>query len=176
MDGKAKGMEMLKSRMDRASRAVLPPKAPKRPVSVAESEVGEPEADESALLSAALAATPAATEAATSPSLTSEPVSPGAPSDNVTPQRTTSQRTTKPKTIMGGPPMPGEREYANMTLRVRRSLDMRAADLVDDARREHNFKMSKAELVEMLLSDLPVKLTGELLGRLREFRATAPRP
>lgn len=72
--------------------------------------------------------------------------------------------------------MPSEREYANMTLRVRRSLDMRAADLVDDARREHNFKTSKAELVEMLLSDLPVKLTGELLGRLREFRATAPRP
>lgn len=178
MDGEAKGMEMLKSRMDRASRAVLPPKAPKRPVSVAEPETGEPEADESAPLSAvaAPAATPAVTEAATSPSPTPEPVSPGTPSNNATPQRTTSQRATKPKTITGGPPMPSEREYANMTLRVRRSLDMRAADLVDDARREHNFKTSKAELVEMLLSDLPVKLTGELLGRLREFRATAPRP
>lgn len=72
--------------------------------------------------------------------------------------------------------MADEREYANMTLRVRRSLDMRVADLVDDARRQYGFKSSKAELMEMLMSDLPTKLTSDLLARWRSFREVAPRP
>jgi hypothetical protein len=65
---------------------------------------------------------------------------------------------------------------ANLTLRVRPSLDGRAADLVHEAARQHGIKTSKAQLVEMLLSELPATVTADLLARLRRFQREAPRP
>jgi hypothetical protein len=73
-------------------------------------------------------------------------------------------------------PMADERDYANLAVRVRRSLDRRAARLVSTMAWDHNFKVSKADLIELLLWELPDTPTEDLMGRLRAFKEQAPRP
>ena len=68
---------------------------------------------------------------------------------------------------------PGELT-ANLAVRVRRSVDERLADLIHQFRKE-GVRSSKAELVEMLLWELPSVTTDELRSRLAVFRAAAPR-
>lgn len=155
MDGVENGLISLKRQMERRSRTIPPARAPKAAV-VTE----DPPA--AAVVESSVA------EAST---VEPQPVVVKPP----TARKTAQKRAPEPE-MTGGPPMADEREYANMTLRVRRSLDMRVADLVDDARRQYGFKSSKAELMEMLMSDLPTKLTSDLLARWRSFREVAPRP
>lgn len=76
----------------------------------------------------------------------------------------------------GALPMADEREYSNLAVRVRRSLDRRAAKLVSAMFWDHNLKASKADLVELLLSELPDTPTEDLMSRLRAFKEQAPRP
>jgi hypothetical protein len=72
--------------------------------------------------------------------------------------------------------MADEREYANMAIRVRASLDRRVSKLVSGMNLDHGFKTSKAQLVELLLSELPEAPTVDLMARLRKFQREAPRP
>ncbi|MGH2365705.1 MAG: hypothetical protein ACRDHX_13770 [Chloroflexota bacterium] len=53
-------------------------------------------------------------------------------------------------------------------------MDERLADLVHEFRKE-GVRSSKAELVEVLLWDLPAKPTRDLRARLSAFRQRAPR-
>lgn len=155
MDGVENGLTSLKGRMERRSRTIPPARAPK--AAVVTEDPPEVAIVDSAVVEA--------------PIVEPKPVVIKPPT-----ARKAAQKRVPETEITGGPPMVDEREYANMTLRVRRSLDMRVADLVDDARRQYGFKSSKAELMEMLMSDLPTKLTSDLLARWRSFREVAPRP
>lgn len=155
MDGVENGLTSLQGRIERRSRTIPPARAPK-------AEVVTADLPEAAVVDSAVLVAPTVEPR---PEVVKPP-----------PARKTAQKRAPEPEMTGGPPMADEREYANMTLRVRRSLDMRVADLVDDARRQYGFKSSKAELMEMLMSDLPTKLTSDLLARWRSFREVAPRP
>ncbi|MFN2591652.1 MAG: hypothetical protein ABR532_02320 [Candidatus Dormibacteria bacterium] len=91
------------------------------------------------------------------------------------PPKSRSRPAPKPIAPTGGLPLADE-PFSNMTLRVRTSLDMRASDLVHEMKYRHNVRTSKAELVEMLLSDLPTKPSDALIARVRAFQREAPRP
>lgn len=74
----------------------------------------------------------------------------------------------------GPPPFPASEAQANLAVRIRRSLDLRLDDLLHQLRRE-GIRSSKAELVEMLLWELPNQLNYDLETRLSHFRNVAPR-
>lgn len=94
--------------------------------------------------------------------------------------KATERRTTAPT---GVSPVP-EPEYsptgvaaeptANLTLRVRQSLDFRLAELIHGLRCE-GVRSTKKELIEMCLSELPTVPTDELRDRLRAYRDRLPR-
>jgi hypothetical protein len=63
---------------------------------------------------------------------------------------------------------------ANLAVRVRRPLDKRLGSLVYKLG-EEEVKTSKAELIEMLLWELPAEPTDEFRHRLAAFRRAAPR-
>ncbi len=63
---------------------------------------------------------------------------------------------------------------ANLTLRVRQSLDFRLAELIHELRRE-GVRSTKKELIEMCLSEMPATPTEELRDRLRSYRDRLPR-
>lgn len=69
--------------------------------------------------------------------------------------------------------MPNERA-ANLAVRVRQSVDERLVELLFNLRRA-GVRSSKAELVEMLVWELPAEPTEEFRGRLAAFRERAPR-
>jgi len=64
--------------------------------------------------------------------------------------------------------------WANLAIRVRRPLDERLADLIDDLRRMGT-RTSKVELIEMLLWELEPESPEGLKTRLGRFRRHAPR-
>ena len=70
-------------------------------------------------------------------------------------------------------------QLANLTLRVRRPLDDRLADLERALTRQlrdaGDTPTSKTELVELLLWELPAAATEELRERLNAFRSRAGR-
>jgi hypothetical protein len=63
---------------------------------------------------------------------------------------------------------------ANLAVRVRRPLDKRLGSLVYKLG-EEDVKTSKAELIELLLWELPAEPTDEFRRRLAAFRRAAPR-
>jgi hypothetical protein len=64
--------------------------------------------------------------------------------------------------------------YANLAVRVRRSLDDRLDDLTFDLRRQ-GVRSSKAEIIELLLWELPPDPDDSFRARLARFREHAPR-
>ena len=64
--------------------------------------------------------------------------------------------------------------WANLAIRVRRPLDERLADLIDDLRRTGT-RTSKVEIIEMLLWELEPESPESLKVRLGRFRRHAPR-
>jgi hypothetical protein len=63
---------------------------------------------------------------------------------------------------------------ANLAVRVRRPLDDRLNDLLHELRRSGT-RSSKAEIIEMLVWELPPDLTDDLKRRLSWFRSAAGR-
>jgi hypothetical protein len=63
---------------------------------------------------------------------------------------------------------------ANLAVRVRRPLDKRLGSLVYKLG-ENEVRTSKAELVEMLLWELPPEPTDDFRRRLAAYRRAAPR-
>lgn len=62
----------------------------------------------------------------------------------------------------------------NLAIRVRRPLDDRLADLIH-ALRQAGVRTSKVEMVELLLWELPDRPGEDLRARLAAFRSAAPR-
>lgn len=69
---------------------------------------------------------------------------------------------------------PVDEPQANLAVRVRRSLDLRLDDILYELR-HRGIRSSKAELVELLLWELPRTLNSDLESRLAHFRRVAGR-
>jgi hypothetical protein len=63
---------------------------------------------------------------------------------------------------------------ANLTLRIRQSLDLRLVELLYSLRRE-GVRSTKKELIEMCLSELPLEPSEHLRARLRAYRDLVPK-
>lgn len=83
-------------------------------------------------------------------------------------------RTSAPAMAPPGDPVPADEAQLNLAVRVRRSLDLRLDELLHQLRRE-GVRSSKAELIEMLLWELPTQLDTNFQDRLRQFRRVAAR-
>ena len=89
--------------------------------------------------------------------------------------RVRPRRATPPAPGLGGHPHTSPDEpSANLAIRVRRSLDEHLAELIFDLRRD-GIRTSKVELIEMLLWELPAKPASSFTERLSAFRRAAPR-
>jgi hypothetical protein len=139
------GIDLMRRRMERASRRPPPPRRAAR-------EPAEPVAGEGAGAPAAREAPP--------------PAAPPAPA----PTRRPTRSRPAPAPARLAPDLPP----ANLAIRVRRPLDDRLAELIHALRRE-GVRTSKVELIEMLLWELPEDDPAGARKRLRRFRAFAPR-
>jgi hypothetical protein len=143
------GIDVMRRRMERASRQPPPPRraraAEDAPPPASGEGVGE---------------TPAQPVAA------AEPARPPAPA----PAAPRARRRAQPDPVRLAADLPP----ANLAIRVRRPLDERLADLIHALRRE-GVRTSKVEMIEMLLWELPEEDHPAVRERLRRFREWAPR-
>ncbi len=176
------GMDRLNQRMTRGRRAVPPPRRPTPP---APPPTPSPEP-----VATSDAAVPADTALVECPARSPAPA--GAKEDAPTPAGHDTPQPSFPPTTLGAldqrpPALPGSsprdtgrsagnslllepgEPQANLAVRVRRSLDLRLDDLLHDLRHK-SLRSSKAELVEMLLWELPSMATIDLEDRLDRFR------
>lgn len=100
------------------------------------------------------------------PASTAEPVIVSVPPESAQP--VSNEPTPTP------PALDVDEPQANLAVRVRRSLDLRLNDLVHELRHQ-GLRSSKAELVELLLWELPANLDADLETRLTRFRQLAGR-
>lgn len=149
------GLDMLNQRLERRSRSVPPPRRPRTP-----QEENEPKAS----------AGSDEPEAGIAPGL-------------VEPKRASGPRRTTPRPRASGKPAergddhpkPAANEpISNLAVRVRRSLDTRLGDLVHALKRD-GVRVSKTEIVELLLWELPADASPDFRRRLAAFRQAAPR-
>lgn len=163
------GMDLLKQRVTRRTRAVPPPRRPRaqeaeevlpqeqhQSPTGAEHMGGKPQED----------LDPAAIEVEPGPQI-SESRPAGEKQATLAPRRKVEPKSDYPVTQPDEP-------LANLAIRVRHSLDSRLGDLAHSLKRE-GIRTSKAELVEMLLWELPATHTEEFRRRLAVFRRQAPR-
>jgi len=146
------GIEVMRRRMERASRQPPPPRrAREADDAPAPSPVGEG------------TGAPPATTADPAPTATEAPprAAPAAPSP---------RRRARPEPARLAADLPP----ANLAIRVRRPLDERLADLIHALRRD-GVRTSKVEMIEMLLWELPEEDHQAVRERLRRFREWAPR-
>jgi len=165
------GIELLKAKVERRSRAVPPPRNP-RPVPAADADPGDgaalPEAP-GVLGEEGTVAARAGDRRAASPVPAAAPARSIATSTGRAPQpaRYATATDNRPVTQPDEP-------LANLAVRVRRSLDARLADLIHSLRQD-GVRTTKVELVELMLWELPAEPSPELRSRLADFRVHAPR-
>ena len=151
MADQTSGIDVMRRRMERASRRPPPPRrAREADDAPAPSPVGEETG----------APPPAAAPAPTAPEAPHRPVV-AAPSP---------RRRARPDPVRLAADLPP----ANLAIRVRRPLDERLADLIHALRRD-GVRTSKVEMIEMLLWELPEEDHQAVRERLRRFRDWAPR-
>ena len=152
MADQSSGIDLMRARMERASRR---PPPSRRPAEAAATSAPEPvgEGGEPPVLAAAAAPTAAATPA---------------PAPSAGPRRARPGRPAPPARL--APDLPP----VNLAIRVRKPLDDRLADLIHALRRE-GVRTSKVELIELLLWELPAEDVAGARERLRRFRGFAPR-
>ncbi len=164
-DAPANGIDLLRTQVERRTRAVPPPRNPRaaRP-----SEEPGPASQPSNL-----ATTPEATRRTSR-----KPSTPPGESVTAKPASTSAPRAARPRQKPAPEPdrpvTDPDEPLANLAVRVRRSLDARLADLIH-AFRQDGVRTSKAELLELLLWELPSEPSVELRQRLADFRQHAPR-
>lgn len=155
------GIDILQARLERRKRVVAPPREPvsppaftRRPGMGAQETSSEPD-----------------------PGRNAEPEPAPRDEGKVSPQAAVAPAaqakqgaSTEVEPIVPGPDEP----FSNLSVRVRRSLDDRVTDLVHELR-GHGVRISKAELMEVVLSDLPVSVTPEFVARINLFRQNTPR-
>jgi hypothetical protein len=148
------GIDVMRRRMERASRQPPPPRRAR-------------EADDAPPATAPSAPSGGTGEGAGPPSPAAAeraPVSIPAPA---TPR---PHRRAQPEPVRLAADLPP----ANLAIRVRRPLDERLADLIHALRRD-GVRTSKVEIIEMLLWELPEEDHPAVRARLRRFREWAPR-
>jgi hypothetical protein len=139
------GIDLMRRRMERASRQPPPPRRARA------AEAPGPQAADA----------PAPAEGG--PSSAPAPVRPPA-------RRAPARPAPSPAPLRLAPDLPP----VNLAIRVRKPLDDRLAELIHDLRRD-GVRTSKVELIEMLLWELPEREPARVRERLRAFRACAPR-
>ena len=152
MADQTSGIEVMRRRMERASRQAPPPRRAREagqdpsPGAVGEG-VAPPPPEPS--VSEAPGPAPAARATSTTPS---------------------PRRRARPDPVRLAADLPP----ANLAIRVRRPLDERLAEVIHALRRD-GVRTSKVEMIEMLLWELPEEDPQEMRERLRRFRDWAPR-
>lgn len=148
------GLEALNQRLERRSRSVPPPRRPREA-----QKDKEPTAAASDQQDAVV-----------------EPGSVAEPKVTPPPRRSPKPRTSgRSAAAISDRPTPAANEpISNLAVRVRRSLDTRLGDLVHALKRD-GVRVSKTELIEMLLWELPAEVSPEFRRRLAVFREAAPR-
>lgn len=141
------GLDMMRSRIKRASRRPPPPRG----------------------ATAEDAPVPAAPAVADAPTVESA-LEPGTqePRSSAKPTRSSARRHAARPSISPSEPS------VNLAIRVRQPLDERLVDLLHTLRRS-GVRSSKVELIEMLLWELPDVPDDDLRARLASFRTAAPR-
>ena len=152
MADQTSGIDVMRRRMERASRQ---PPPPRRPRAAADAPAAPPAGEGTGSPAPTVAVGPAPTVAGTPP---------GAPA---TPS---PRRRGRPNPVRLAADLPP----ANLAIRVRRPLDERLADLIHVLRRD-GVRTSKVEMIEMLLWELPEEDHQAVRERLRRFREWAPR-
>lgn len=143
------GIDVMRRRMERASRQPPPPRRAR------EADDAPPRSEEG------VGETPGSpTPAAATPIPAATPA-PAAPR---------TRRRAQPEPVRLAADLPP----ANLAIRVRRPLDERLADLIHALRRD-GVRTSKVEMIEMLLWELPEEDHAAVRERLRRFREWAPR-
>ena len=150
MADQTSGIDVMRRRMERASRQPPPPRRAR------DAEDAPPPSSGEGVGEAPAPPAPAAAE----PARASAPP-PAAPR---TPRRA------QPDPVRLAADLPP----ANLAIRVRRPLDERLADLIHALRRD-GVRTSKVEMIEMLLWELPEEDHPAVRERLRRFREWAPR-
>ena len=146
------GLDALKSRVERRSRQVPPPRT------------------------AAVPLPSSAGDEAVAPAVAGTTVAEAESGPVASPPATRPRRNpvARPEGSQRHPQTSPDEPSANLAIRVRRSLDERLNELIFDLRRD-GIKTSKVELIEMLLWELPPRPGGSLTDRLASFRRAAPR-
>jgi hypothetical protein len=150
------GLSQLGERMERARRVVPPPRRPAESTSPAVSNTATP-----------LEQTQVPVRSELHHKVVADPI-PAATNATI------SLPPTDPGNAVAPLVLNADDAQANLAVRVRRPLDDRLADLLDELRRSGS-RSSKAELIEMLLWELPPGLTSDLSERLAHFRVAASR-
>jgi hypothetical protein len=144
------GIDVMRRRMERASRQPPPPRRAREAEDAPPPSSGE-----------GVGETPAPPPPATAEPSRASALAPAAPR---TPRRA------QPDPVRLAADLPP----ANLAIRVRRPLDERLADLIHALRRD-GVRTSKVEMIEMLLWELPEEDHPAVRERLRRFREWAPR-
>ena len=143
------GIDVMRRRIERASRQPPPPRRAR-------------EADD---------APPASGEGVEeTPGSPTPAVAAAAPVSTPAPAAPRTRRRAQPEPVRLAADLPP----ANLAIRVRRPLDERLADLIHALRRD-GVRTSKVEMIEMLLWELPEEDHAAVRERLRRFREWAPR-
>ena len=156
MADQASGIDLMRRRIERASRQPPPSRRPRGDAAVVEAAPPDPTAEADA--------TPA------------EPPLTPAPTPAPRPARTRAQRRGAGETpdaaarVRLAPDLPP----VNLAIRVRKPLDDALADAIHALRRD-GVRTSKVELIEMLLWESAGATPDGLRERLRTFREWAPR-
>ena len=115
-----------------------------------------------------------------SPTLAATPVpdehlvADAAPPESPPAATTTPAQSPQPGDLGARSAVTGTEPTANLTLRIRQSLDLRLVELLHSLRRE-GVRSSKKELIEMCLSELPLEPSEHLRARLRAYRDIVPK-
>ena len=150
MADQTSGIDVMRRRMERASRQPPPPRRAREAADAPPASSGE-----------GVGETPGPpAPAAAEPARASAPA-PAAPRP---------RRRAQPDPVRLAADLPP----ANLAIRVRRPLDERLADLIHALRRD-GVRTSKVEMIEMLLWELPEDDLSAVRERLRRFREWAPR-
>ena len=153
MPDQTSGIDVMRRRMERASRQ---PPPPRRARASDDAPAPTPVGEETGPPPPAAAAEPAAIATEAPPRAVSPTPSP--------------RRRGRPDPVRLAADLPP----ANLAIRVRRPLDERLADLIHALRRD-GVRTSKVEMIEMLLWELPEEDHQAVRERLRRFREWAPR-
>lgn len=171
------GLDQLRGLVERRARSVPPPRRPRQAEESKEAVPTGPREPQPAWVegdteSRGSAGPEPAWEGPTMPPPT--PVADAAPPEPPAPVASTPAQSPHPGDLGARSGATGAEPTANLTLRIRQSLDLRLVELLHGLRRE-GVRSSKKELIEMCLSELPLEPNEHLRARLRAYRDIVPK-